>query len=539
MHVLTGTRGTSQAVLDWFPYALILLLAPAYIYAAVAPGAGVFHDDGVYMVTARALASGAGYRIDSLPGDVAQTKYPFLYPAMLAVVWRLLPGFAARVAAFKLLSLAFTVLWMAAVHRLARRWGVGRQGAGWVCFMTLSSGLVTFVATSVLPDSLFSFLSTVVLILLVSCESGDSGAGRGAVSGVLAGAAFLTRTVGVALIGAGFLGLVLKRKYKLAAVFLVCAGVMCAPWLWWQHAHAAPSDRVLAYYTKASYQGNTIGTLAGAGEVGKVLTSNAIWLAGGLGFLLHLPTLFDAMLSTGVAVLIAIEMLRECRAGRLIAPFWACAYLLLLWAWVAPPFRYMIPLLPLAGIWIVRLIAGVQSARVRLAWAGAGATVLIACGAANAATTVFCVHEAQASSFLGEPMDDYREVQALCRWVRSATPPRSVVAANDDPLINLLSGRKAIRLWASDQYRTFYATSLPGAAGTPTQFQNHLLTNRVQYLLLTPMPGFLEAASFNRVLRTVVEQCPGSLQMAERLRDARYFIFEVKRARLAACVVRN
>ena len=45
---------------------------------------GLWEDDGVYMATAKSLAAGTGYRHIELPGQPWQTKYPILYPAVLA-----------------------------------------------------------------------------------------------------------------------------------------------------------------------------------------------------------------------------------------------------------------------------------------------------------------------------------------------------------------------------------------------------------------------------------------------------------------------
>ena len=39
-----------------------LLLLSAYVIAISNPAIGTFHDDGIYVVTARALAEGQGYR---------------------------------------------------------------------------------------------------------------------------------------------------------------------------------------------------------------------------------------------------------------------------------------------------------------------------------------------------------------------------------------------------------------------------------------------------------------------------------------------
>ena len=60
------------------------------------PHLGFYHDDSIYWVSGRSLAMGDGYRIQSLPGQPYQTKYPPLYPALLAGIWKLDPRFPAN-----------------------------------------------------------------------------------------------------------------------------------------------------------------------------------------------------------------------------------------------------------------------------------------------------------------------------------------------------------------------------------------------------------------------------------------------------------
>src|SRR5208337_3678818 len=57
------------------------------------PEFGYLHDDGVEYLTAKSLAQGNGFRIQSLPENPAQTKYPPLHPLYLSIVWRLNPSF--------------------------------------------------------------------------------------------------------------------------------------------------------------------------------------------------------------------------------------------------------------------------------------------------------------------------------------------------------------------------------------------------------------------------------------------------------------
>jgi len=79
----------------------LAVLIPVYWIAWRAPAVGMFHDDGVYLVTAKALATGQGYRIISLPEEIPQTKYPILFPLVLSGVWRLAPEFPENVFVLK------------------------------------------------------------------------------------------------------------------------------------------------------------------------------------------------------------------------------------------------------------------------------------------------------------------------------------------------------------------------------------------------------------------------------------------------------
>src|SRR5712692_7478162 len=76
----------------------ILLAAVAWTYGLCLHPVWFGHDndDAVYVVTAKALANGQGYRTISLPLEPPQTKYPPLYPLLLSLIWRLYPQFPAN-----------------------------------------------------------------------------------------------------------------------------------------------------------------------------------------------------------------------------------------------------------------------------------------------------------------------------------------------------------------------------------------------------------------------------------------------------------
>src|SRR4051812_21122418 len=68
--------------------ALMALLAA---FAVSVETVGIYEDEGIYESTAQSLADGKGYRIATLPGSPPDAKYPFLYPAWLALLKKILP----------------------------------------------------------------------------------------------------------------------------------------------------------------------------------------------------------------------------------------------------------------------------------------------------------------------------------------------------------------------------------------------------------------------------------------------------------------
>ena len=87
----------------WWPVALAcvgaLALATGIAIVDALP-VGVVADDSFYVILARALASGEGYRYLNVPGHPAATHFPPGYPALLAVLSFALPAFPASVVGF-------------------------------------------------------------------------------------------------------------------------------------------------------------------------------------------------------------------------------------------------------------------------------------------------------------------------------------------------------------------------------------------------------------------------------------------------------
>ena len=88
---------------DIFTLLSIFFIAIIVCYIYIVPGVcGAYHDDAIYVITAKAIAEGDGYRLINLPDSPKQTKYPILYPFFLAAIWKCFPSFPQNIFIFKI-----------------------------------------------------------------------------------------------------------------------------------------------------------------------------------------------------------------------------------------------------------------------------------------------------------------------------------------------------------------------------------------------------------------------------------------------------
>ena len=90
---------------------------------------GLYHDDSLYLSSARALATGEGYVIPSIPGEPAQTKYPIFYPWLLSLLWRVWPTFPDNLYGAFWLSALAACAFLLGSFTLLRQLGAGEKTA--------------------------------------------------------------------------------------------------------------------------------------------------------------------------------------------------------------------------------------------------------------------------------------------------------------------------------------------------------------------------------------------------------------------------
>src|SRR5579872_3294585 len=231
---------------------VLLLVCLLYYIPGWFGGLSYYHDDSLYITTAHSLATGHGYRIESLPGTPRETKYPILFPALLALLWKIDPDYPANTVLFKC---ANTLLWLATLaltYRLLVRY---RYATPLVALITvgiwgLSPG-PAFSMSVVLSEPLCALT---LMASLLFCEASlEADSGRAAVSaallcGLFAGLAVLTRAAMI-LLWPALAWVLWRHRRRLAVAMSAAALPLYAGWLFWSslHPHLATWDLRMHY----------------------------------------------------------------------------------------------------------------------------------------------------------------------------------------------------------------------------------------------------------------------------------------------------
>jgi hypothetical protein len=85
---------------------------------------GQGQDGGIYWITAKSLAMGAGYRAASLPDKPYAMKYPPLYPLFLSIALRIQPAFPQSLHVAAALQTALLAIYVLVMLLLLRQFGL-------------------------------------------------------------------------------------------------------------------------------------------------------------------------------------------------------------------------------------------------------------------------------------------------------------------------------------------------------------------------------------------------------------------------------
>lgn len=481
---------------------------------------GAYHDDAIYVITAKALAEGRGYRLIDLPGAPRQTKYPVLYPVLLALVWRVWPAFPDNLLAMQGLSIATAAIAIAATFLYVVR--IQRCEPLTAAFaVALCATSPTFVYYTTQTLSEIPFLVALVAALWVVAAPADrtpSSATGGFATGLTIALPAQVRMIGAAVLLPLAYHVCRRRDRR----FWVIVGTLVpmigwAIWTWTGRNAASEAPRYyvdyLGWWRDAGGRGFVRVVLLNALMTA---TATADWLPQDwkiAGFAALWPVI-------GLAIwIVTLRRARSAFASSMVV------YLILVLAWPWPPARFIVPLWPL----IVPLQFDVIRRRL--------GTVVVACGCAVIiATNIVGLRQIAARNHTtgfpsppaGQHQVAWKSYLELFSWIRTHTDLHETLTAGFDSMTFLYTDRPSIRSFASNPTALFYRDRSGDPVGNEAEFLELLGDHRSRYVVQTPMPGFAEEGPFNELLDRVQRKTPSCLKVAYRdAADQRFTVFAV------------
>ena len=235
---MTRGYGWRYGVVACVAVGFLLRAAFALVYWTNQP---LTHDEREYLALARSLARGEGYRYpadEPSPGTGQQFGRAPGYPAFLAAFIEPVPveHVPPRVQIVQSVVSGAGILLIAAI---AGRIGGPRSALAAAAVSSVYPPLVWMPAFA-LSETLFSAVALSIALILQKGDSprfrlGKTGTVPVLAAGLLTGVAILIRPAMVFFVPLAAAWMVAKRAYWAAAVFVLMAALVVAPWTWRNH----------------------------------------------------------------------------------------------------------------------------------------------------------------------------------------------------------------------------------------------------------------------------------------------------------------
>jgi len=416
---------------------------------------GVFHDDAMYVILARSIASGQGYRYLNIPGAPAATQHPPGYPALLALVSWIAPAFPANITAFKALNAIIGAASAVLVTGFARR----ALDPGWaVCLGIVAS---VSIPTLVLGNMLLSepLFLLVVIGLLISIESFAEQPGtrrRALLVGAGIAVCALVRSNGIVLLPATLIALGLRRRWRDAGLVAFATVVVMLPWQFLLATHTG----VLPLPLRGDYESSSSWWMRGlhADGPGMLLTTLGKTIPEAIGMLavLFSPVGGQPWHAVTIVALLALTIAGIAGTWRRIPVtlLFLAGYLTIVVIWPFPPARFIWAVWPLL---LLVIVAGANSTARRIQRQAAEPhdgqrparrfgllALLCAFGWAAAGYTVYEVHGVRGKWWGSVSRANAGRIAATVTWVNANTSSGDLVASEDEGAVFLYTGRRTV-----------------------------------------------------------------------------------------------
>ncbi len=205
---------------------------------------GVFFDDAIYVLVGKAIAEGQGYVYPQLPDTPPAIHYPPVWPALIALVWKLGPAFPDNIGLLKALNPLILATAAAGGTVVLRRLFGLSVGVAMLTVLAATASIPMHVLTNVLlSEPLFIALLFPTLWWAERMRA-EGGTRLAVIAGVCAGILVLTRTIAGAYVAATGLALLWDRRWRETLVYSAAVLLLLAPWQYfvWKHSPGFPDE---------------------------------------------------------------------------------------------------------------------------------------------------------------------------------------------------------------------------------------------------------------------------------------------------------
>ena len=304
-------------------------------------------DNAGYLALAYSLVTDGTYTEVFDPQRLAHTKYPPVFPAILAVLmWlgaRTWVAFKTTAAVATIASVGLTFLW--AERRL------GSVPAFGVSVLLALSSAVVYYSHWILSDPVFVAFTLGALVALDRASDDGARPWWVALGVAAAGLAFFTRSAGLPLVVTLVAWLARERRWRALAGTAVTVGVPALAW-WWR-ARGGAASYAAEFWMVDPYRPE-LGTVGVLGLVPRAFTNLTAYVAThGPGGIVgqETPALAILGLALTVAALAGWALTARERIGPAELFFALYAGLILLWPAVWAGDRFALPLYPIVFVY--------------------------------------------------------------------------------------------------------------------------------------------------------------------------------------------
>jgi hypothetical protein len=512
-----------------------LLIAVAAFAAIDSRILGLFHDDGIYAVAAKALADGEGYRIISLPTVPTQTKYPFFYSEVLSLIWRISPPFPRNIVLLKSLNVFFLVgIFLISVSYFRRNSGRGGIVTPIIFAAIVCTNPLIFSFTDYVLSELLLVLLTIAMLTACQHDTGDSKVYGSIVIAVIAGVACLTRMAALPLALAGFLHAIFNRGVRGGVWFLGVFAALVAPWFFWviRANESIVRGSLFDYYLGYDLTGGRASRLL------DVAVGNAQYLAQSF-HMLYLTSLVPGLVVLLVGFTVVGMISSRGRDHAVTWSFFLFSLLTLLF-WPFQPSRYCLPLVPVMVLFLYRGLDRAAQWVCQIDWTPlpkfilhklvwAPVVVVLGLNLFWLSSFVWSRHpETTRGLYGGRAPYTWAGFEQTFAWVRENTQADELLATAYDPMYFLYTGRKAIRpaLHRPATYFYPYGAANPDV-GSVAEIKPQLVGLGAKYLIIDPMDGYAEGTATLQLMDDIVRSYGDQARLVFTSSDGLHKVFRL------------